>query len=327
MRFEMADKKRPLVIFRYLWNHTDEEHPATIKDIIAFLETEHVVANRHTVAKDISELQESGFDIICVRSRQNKYFIGDRGIEIAELKSIVDAILAAKFISPAKTKSLIDRITAIASPYHADELKRSLYVEGKVKTSNEAVYYTVDILQKAINEESVVTFQYIEYTPDKKRMLKHNGQKYKFSPYDLVWDDEAYYVFGWSKGNNHNKIVKFRVDRIVNPRIVNMKFYPKPDDYDISVICKRVFSMYDGETETVELKCTNDIMKDIVDRFGEDVETRIVDSEHFVAKVEVSVSRTFFAWVFAYAGKIQLIYPDKVKNDFKSLMSQSFLTD
>ena len=175
----MVSKNRPLIIFRYLWDHTDEDHPVTIKEILAFLETLGITATRHTIATDLPDLQESGFDIVCTRSRQNKYFIGNRGIEVAELKTIVDAILAAKFISPAKTKSLIDRITAIASPHHADELKRSLYVEGKVKTSNEAVYYTVDILQKAINEESVVTFQYIEYTPEKKRVLKHDGQKYK----------------------------------------------------------------------------------------------------------------------------------------------------
>ena len=323
----MTNKNRPLIIFRYLWDHTDEEHPATIKEILAFLETLGITATRHTVAADLSELQESGFDIVCTRSRQNKYFIGNRGLEVAELKTIVDAILAAKFISPAKTKSLIERITALGSPYHADELKRSLYVEGKIKTSNETVYYTVDLLQKAINEERVVTFQYFEYTPQKERVLKHDGQRYKFSPYDLVWDDEAYYSFGWSKGNHHNKIVKFRVDRITNPRIVNVDYHPRPDDYDISVICKRVFSMYDGETEMVELKCSNEIMKDIVDRFGEDVDTRVVDDKHFVARVEVSVSRTFFAWVFAYAGKIQLVSPEKVKKEFKSLMAQSFWTD
>ena len=323
----MAGKNRPLFIFRYLWDNTDEDHPATIKDIVAFLEAEGIVANRHTIAKDITELQDSGFDIICVRSRQNQYFIGNRGLEVAELKSIVDSVLAAKFISPAKTKSLIDRIAALGGPFQAEDLKRNLYVEGKNKTSNEAVFYNVDLIQKAIKKELVITFQYIEFTPEKERILKHQGRKYEFSPYDLVWDDKAYYVFGWSSGNNHNKIVKFRVDRIIKPRLVNMAFHPRPDDYDISVICNRLFSMYDGKTETVELKCSNEIMKDIVDRFGEDVDTRVVDEKHFAARVEVSVSRTFFAWVFAYAGEIQLISPENVKKEFKLLISRRYFVD
>ena len=28
----MADKNRPLHILKYLWDHTDEEHPAIITD-------------------------------------------------------------------------------------------------------------------------------------------------------------------------------------------------------------------------------------------------------------------------------------------------------
>ena len=34
----MADKNRPLHILKYLWDHTDEEHPAIITDILAHLE-------------------------------------------------------------------------------------------------------------------------------------------------------------------------------------------------------------------------------------------------------------------------------------------------
>lgn len=35
----MADKNRPLHILKYLWDHTDEEHPAIITDILAHLES------------------------------------------------------------------------------------------------------------------------------------------------------------------------------------------------------------------------------------------------------------------------------------------------
>lgn len=48
--------------------------------------------------------------------------------------------------------------------------------------------------------------------------------------------------------------------------------------------------MYDGQLCTVELKCENSMMKDIIDRFGEDVQTKAFDYKHFTATVEVSVS-------------------------------------
>ena len=105
----MVNKNRALYIFRFLWENTDEEHPAIIKDILEHLESKGIHSNRKTVATDLLELQESGFDIICTKSRQNKYFVGNRGLELAELKTIVDAVQAAKFISPAKSRSLIER--------------------------------------------------------------------------------------------------------------------------------------------------------------------------------------------------------------------------
>ena len=312
----MAMKQRPLLIFQYLWDNTDEDHPVTIKEIISYLDKNGIHTNRRTVALDLISLQESGFDIICNRSVQNQYFIGNRRLETAELKTIIDAILAAKFISPSKTKSLIDRLSSLASPYQADQLKRNLYVEGKIKTWNESVYYTVDLLQQAIQNERAVTFQYIEYTPRKEKILKHQGQWYVFSPYDLVWDDEAYYVFGWSEGSNHNKIVKFRVDRMVKAKETIKTYHKKPDDYNISVICRRVFSMYDGEDRAVTLKCSNEVMKDIIDRFGESVKTRINDNNTFLAEVDVAVSPTFFAWIFAFDGKIIIMEPDDVRDSF-----------
>lgn len=102
----MAEKNRPLIVFRYLRENTDEEHPAIIKDILEHLESKGIHSNRKTVAADLLELQDSGFDVVCTKSRQNKYFIGNRGLELAELKTIVDAVQAAKFISLAKSPVL-----------------------------------------------------------------------------------------------------------------------------------------------------------------------------------------------------------------------------
>lgn len=155
---------------------------------------------------------------------------------------------------------------------------------------------------------------YKAYTAEKKKVYKHKGQIYVLSPYDMVWCNDAYYVFGFSE--SHGKVVKFRVDRMHKPTLSNKSYHPKPEDYDISSFCRKVFSMYDGQLCTVELKCNNELMKVIVDRFGEDVQTRTFDCRHFVATVEVSVSPTFYAWVFTYGGRIKILSPEAVKQEY-----------
>ena len=71
---------------------------------------------------------------------------------------------------------------------------------------------------------------------------------------------------------------------------------------------------------TVELKCENTLMNAVVDRFGEDVQTRKADCAHFITAVEVSVSPTFFAWVFTYCGKIEILSPLVVKQAYRECL-------
>ena len=57
-------------------------------------------------------------------------------------------------------------------------------------------------------------------------------------------------------------------------------------------------------------------MKSVIDRFGIDVDTESSTKGYFKAVVEVSASRTFFGWVFQFAGDIQIVKPAKVKRNF-----------
>ena len=318
----MADKNRPLHILKYLWDHTDEEHPAIITDILAHLEGCGIHTNRKTVASDLADLQDSGFDVVCNKSRQNQYFIGSRSLELAELKMIVDAIQAAKFISESKSLTLIEKVSSLASPHQAEQLKRRLYVEGKAKTTNETVNYTVDLLQSAIQLHKAVEFQYIEYTPRKEKVLKYDGYTYRFSPYDLVWNNDSYYVFGWIE--KYKKVIKFRVDRMHRPKFSEVEYHPRPNDYDIQEYCEQVFMMYDGTRSIVKLKCDNSLMKTIVDRFGEDVETHLLDDKSFMVTAEIAVGPPFFSWVFNYCGKIQIIEPQSVKEGYLNRVKEAY---
>ena len=48
----MVNKNRTLYIFKYLWNHTDEDHPATTADIIKYLSSIDALTTWKTVSED-----------------------------------------------------------------------------------------------------------------------------------------------------------------------------------------------------------------------------------------------------------------------------------
>ncbi len=188
-----------LLLQRYLYEHTDDQHPASVADILAFWQEHGIQAGRKSVYSAIEVLQSSGMDIVCVKSTQNRYFVGERLFELPELKLLVDAVESSRFITAKKSERLIEKLGKLTSESHARQLDRHIYMEGTAKPENECIYYSVDEIHNAIQEKRQITFQYYEYTPQKEKILKHNGYRYQFSPYALIWSRDCYYAVGWSE--------------------------------------------------------------------------------------------------------------------------------
>ena len=203
---------RLLVLLQYLYKETDEKHPVSAQNILKHWESRGIKASRKSVYKDITLLADFGIDIVCVKSTQNLYFIGSRLFELPELKLLVNAVESSRFITPKKSRLLIQKLGRLSSSAQAAQLKCPIYMDGMPKPKNEAIYYIVDLLQTAIQENKQISFQYYEYLPTKETVLKHGGYRYQFSPYALIWNRDFYYVVGWSE--KHGKIAQFRVDRM-----------------------------------------------------------------------------------------------------------------
>ncbi len=318
----MQHQNRTLLVLQYIWKHSDEEHQVTAKDILSYLEGNGISTIPRRIKADVELLRDFGFDIEVVHSTQNRYYMYERKFELAELKLLIDAVQSAKFITNKKSKKLIEKLSFFASEHQQSELKRQLYIDKRVKTDNEGSYYSVDSIHTAIQRKTKITFKYLEFAPDKSKREKHDGQVYVLSPYALIWNDDSYYLIGYSEAANHNKIVKFRVDRMKNLTITNDAALRKPEDFNVEDYFKQIFSMYDGEECEVELLCDNDLMKHIIDRFGEKVQTKQSDNKHFSTIVTVSLSPTFYGWVFSFGGKMNLVSPKIAVDGFERMINQ-----
>ena len=317
-------KPRILCLLKLMERYTDEEHQLTTSELSELLEKEYGIAvHRITFKRDIESLQAMGYDIVETRSSQNKYFLGSRDFELPELKLLIDAVESSKFITASKSKTLIDKINNLTSVYQKDKLKRNNYVVKNVKPNNEQIYYIVDAINDAINQRKQISFQYYEYTGLKKKVLKNKGEIYKLSPYHLVWNGDYYYVLGYSE--KREKVISFRVDRIANtPEILDKECHLKPKDFDLTEYTKSVFFMLGCKKTRVELRCDNSLMKTIIDRFGEDVTTLAYDMESFKVIVDVEVSPTFYGWLFGFDGKVEILNPKNIKNEYNQMIDRSF---
>lgn len=285
------------------------------------MNTEYLHIERRS-QKDIAALQEFGMDIVTIHSTQSKYFVASRKFELPELKLLIDAVESSKFITKKKSETLIEKIHTMTSPWQVAKLKRNNYVVNRIKPDNEQIYYIIDAINDAINAGKQISFQYYDYTGLKKKVLKNKGEVYKLSPYKLLWCGDYYYVLGYSE--KKSKVINFRVDRIASkPEILDKDIIPMPDDFDIENYTKEVFFMFSGEKVLVDLRCDNSLMKTMVDRFGEDVTTLAYDMTSFRVQTEVSASPTFFGWVFGFNGKVQILAPESLKEQYRQMLTKA----
>lgn len=314
-------KMKSLYIMDYLMRNTDEEHPAPMKEIIAYLESCGISAERKSIYSDIEGLQLFGVDIL---SSSKGYYVVSRDFELPELKMLVDCVSASKFITEKKSEKLIKKIGELSSRHDAVKLQRQVYIADRIKVGNEDIYRSVDTLSEAINAKKKVSFKYFEYDTDKKKKFRNGGGEYIVSPYSLTVSDENYYLI--SHYPKHENLTHFRVDRMSDIRVLEDISEDVEnimgEGFSIGEYSKKLFSMYSGSCERVELMCDNNMMNSVIDRFGKDVFVQKVDGERFKVTVSVDISPTFFAWVFTFCGKIKISAPESVKEQFNNVVKK-----
>ena len=149
-------------------------------------------------------------------------------------------------------------------------------------------------------------------------MHRNGGKVYSVSPYALLWNNDSYYLVGFHE--HRQQIAKFRVDRIDRLQVTQEAALQKPEDFDVSAYFTQEFSMLTGKTRHVTLLCENALMNSIIDRFGEDAPTQIVDKNHFTVEATVDLSSNFYGWVFASGGKMKITAPQEAVDGFQRML-------
>lgn len=120
-------KIKLLKLMELLRQETDELHPLSTKEICNRLSIMGISCERRTLAKDISLLNEQGYEVMwCRVGKEKGYYIAARSFSVPELKMLIDAVQAANFITEKKSAELIDKIAALGGSHQADILQSNL---------------------------------------------------------------------------------------------------------------------------------------------------------------------------------------------------------
>lgn len=315
-------------LMKIMQEKTDDEHSLTMSQIMDELEKYDVTAERKSIYNDFQDMTDKfGIEIIKEQiGRETYYHVGSRQFELAEVKLLIDAIQSSKFITRAKSRELIAKIKSFVSEHQAKQLQRQVFINDRVKTMNESVYYNVDDIHTAINENRKIKFRYYKWDITGKLVPRHGGDWFVVSPWALTWDDENYYLVAFD--DYDHKIKHYRVDKMMKISIVEAKRDGKDafKDFDMAAYSKSTFGMYQGNQTRVTITFANYMCGVFLDRFGKDITFRKVDDVHSELSVDVNVSPQFFGWIFSLGKDVRVTGPSDVVDQMREA-ARAFLAN
>lgn len=314
-----ANRSRLLHLIRIFNEETDEEHGLTLNQLNDRLEAAGLApVTRKTLYDDFEQLREFGMEIQSEhQGRSYYYFLGDRQFELPELKLLVDSVQASRFITERKSRQLIKKLESLSSAHQARELHRQVLISGRVKSMNESIYYNVDKLHSAINQDSQIQFQYFQWDIHKEMVLRHNGAWYTVSPWALILDNENYYLVGFEG----DRIKHYRVDKMLRIRTTGVPREGQEHYHESDYGRNSVFGMFGGKVVPVTLEAENRMAGILIDRFGTDILMVPISDTRFEAMVNVAVSLQFFGWLISLGDGIRLTAPTPVVNQLRDLVA------
>ena len=310
-------KLKPLYLLQIFQEKTDEEHPLSAEGLCKELENRGVTAQRKSIYGDIELLKSFGLDILHTRTPKSGYFLASRTFETAEVRLLLDAVQSASFITPKKTAQLVEKLESLVSEGQAARLDGQVYMDNRVKCCNEEIYYTIEILARAIQAGRQVRFQYARRVLSDQMQVETQEKEFLVNPYALIWSGDHYYLV--CNNPKYDNLMHARLDRIRRAKALDTpardfrEVSEYTDFFDAADYANQLFHMFSGERDTVELCCGRDMIEEILDRFGETALLRTAGEDQFLVKFEAKVSDGFVSWLMQYGDRAVVRSPLKLK--------------
>jgi predicted DNA-binding transcriptional regulator YafY len=311
-------------ILDILRRYSDEEHRLSQKDIIDILASDYdMVADRKAIKRNLLNLIDFGYNLEFTETvRKNKdgedeSIFGDwyleRDFSDAELRLLIDSLLFSKHIPGSQCKELINKISGLSNKYFKTKVRHVQNLPFD-KPQNAELFYTIEILDEAIERNRQVVFNYGDYGTDKKLHLRKNSdgenKTYIVNPYQMVATNGSYYLIG--NIDKYDNVSHYRVDHIANISISDVTAKPKEKvkglekGLDLPKHMAEHVYMFSGESERIEMRTSPDMAGELINWFGNNISFSDETENSVTAHVTANVQAMRY-WALQYAPYVTIL--------------------
>lgn len=321
-----SSNKKLLIIYilKILQEYTDQNHFLTQAEIIKKLYSIYdMECERKAVSQNINSLIDIGYDI--VKMPKGGYYLSEREFEPSEITFLIDAVFSSKVISGKQTKDLVEKLSNFLSKHQRKRYKYLYKAEDISKNLNKQVFYNIDVINQAIEENKQIKFIYNKYGINKKFIPRQNGKKYLVNPYFMINNNGKYYLV--CNYDYFNEIANYKMELITNIEIIDSPIKPITmlenckNGIDIAKYINENVYMFGGETITAKVKLEDDYaVNDIIDWFGKNVFISEINGS-IIATVK-SNKKALFYWCLQYSNNVELLEPIELRNQLKEMIEK-----
>ncbi len=327
-------------ILNILKKYTNENHRLSQKEIVELLQKEYSMkADRKAVKRNLMNLIDFGYPISYSESTR----MGKNGEEEiiytdwymehefndGELRLLIDSLLFSKHIPYSQCKALVNKLEGLSNIYFRKKV-RHICTMPENQPSNKQLFYTIDVLDEAINKKCQVAFEYCSYDVDKKLYprKREDGtvREYVVNPYQLAATNGRYYLI--CKYDKYDGLSNYRVDRITNIRLLDTPVKPvgnlagAEERLNLSEHMAEHIYMFSGESIRVKFRANRYILNDIMDYFGLDAAFSDVTENNMIVTVKIN-EEDMFKWAVQYGDHAVVLEPQSLRDRVYTVLKQA----
>ena len=330
-----------LNILEILKNHTNPENPITQKKIAEYLEKEYgMVAERKAIKRNLTELMEAGYPVrIKTEKARNGInrktgeaeeniacsdFYYEHPFSDAELRMLIDSVLFSRSTPKKQGRELIRKLEELTDKSFQYRVNHIASLPEN-RPENKQLFYTIEVLDEAISRKRQVEFTYNGYGTDKKLhpRLDEDGQPKRqiVNPYQMVAANGRYYLI--CNYDQHDNVTYCRLDRITDIMLLDTPQKPArsipelKNGLDLPRHMAEHLYMFPGKSERVTFRAKKNLLNDLIDWFGRDIQFSDETEDEITAVVSVNLE-SMRLWALQYALHVRVLKPEQLRDQVRA---------
>lgn len=326
----MAQQKKEALIHIYeIMKDTDYEHPLTSNQVGDLLENLYgIEMERRAVSRNIQLLGKLGADIEKHEDNKKGSYMASHQFDDWELKVLVDAVQKAKFLDGKTSKTLVDKLLATTSKHKRETIKTITPKMSYEKRANRNTQRYIQFIMSSMERGEKILFQYGMVDGRGRLVARNQGEYYSVSPYLLTWEEDIYYMIGFS--DERKELRKYRLDRMDQIRYSDEKIITAQEalgktwQMQLEKHLDTTVGHYGGENVVnVELLIKPFAFGYLYDEFGEtNVRFQKEDGQWIRVNVATSDNPGLYHKLLQYGQNIEIVGPKSVKDQYLRILKE-----